>query len=183
MPWLASLSVWLKINVRQPMDRLTADELMRLMNRHAAALELFARQWTESASDVVQGAFIKLAACRPKPNQVVQWLYRAVRNGAISAVRSDSRRRRHEQARAELAQNWFAPSPGDRLDAIEVTAALSELPAEIREVIVAHVWGGLSFQDIAEVLEISSSTAHRHYQAGLTILREKMGITWTTNDR
>jgi len=50
------------------------------------------------------------------------------------------------------------------------------LPIEQREVIVAHVWGGLSFEQIGELIGSSASTAHRWYVAGLTLLRERMGV-------
>lgn len=163
------------------MDELSADELESLIDRHAAALELFARQWTDASSDVVQAAFIKLARSRPQPDRVVPWLYRVVRNGAVSVARSESRRKRHESARAENDASWFVPTVDDRLDADEATRALAALPQVNREVIVARLWGGLSFQEIAELLEISSSAAHRHYQFGLTVLRERLGVTWLKN--
>jgi len=164
------------------MKSFEAEELGRLVDRHAAGLELFARQWTDSAADVVQMAFVKLASRPPPAERTLTWLYAVVRNGAISAARSESRRKRHEANLAEGRQDWFVPSPDDRLDAIEASSALSELPQAYREVIVARLWGGLTFQEIADVLEISSSASHRHYQAGLTILREKLGVTWLKNN-
>ena len=165
------------------MEPLCTDELRELVDRHSAALELFARQWTEShAADVVQAAFVKLATHPPPREQIVCWLYRVVRNEAVSAARSAARRKRHENGRAELAKDWFVPNSDDRLDAVEAARALAELPQEYREVIVARLWGGLSFQDIAELLEISSSSAHRNYIAGLKALRERLGMTWIRNN-
>ena len=38
---------------------------------------------------------------------------------------------------------------------------------EQREVIVAQLWGGLTFEQVGELMGSSSSTAHRLYQAGL----------------
>lgn len=162
---------------------LRADELCELVHRHSAGLELFARQWTESnAADVVQAAFVKLATDPPPPKRIVRWLYKVVRNEAISAARAAARRKGHEAGRAESAKDWFVPSSDDRLDAIEAARCLAELPQEYREVIVARLWGGLSFQEIAELLETSSSSAHRNYVAGLTALRERMGVTWIKNN-
>ncbi|MCA9093805.1 MAG: sigma-70 family RNA polymerase sigma factor [Planctomycetaceae bacterium] len=159
----------------QGSERLEPDELGMLLDRHGAALELFARQWTESAADVVQDAFVKLAGQSKPPEQVVGWLYRVVRNGAIAVARSESRRKRHESTGAELRPNWFTASPEDRIDGDAASRALSALPQAQREVIVARLWGGLSFQEIADLLELSSSTAHRYYEAGLTTLREELG--------
>ena len=63
--------------------------------------------------------------------------------------------------------------PGNETAAAE----LSALPIEQREVIVAHLWGGLTFEQIAEVSGTSSSTAHRLYGSGLSTLRERLGVS------
>ena len=51
------------------------------------------------------------------------------------------------------------------------------LPLEQREVIVAHLWGGLTFEQIGELSGCSASTAHRQYTAGLSAIRERLGVT------
>jgi RNA polymerase sigma-70 factor (ECF subfamily) len=66
------------------------------------------------------------------------------------------------------------PSTDTTLDAATVARALEALPAEQREVIIMHLWGGLSFTDIGEVLDCSASSAHRWYQAALQQLRERI---------
>ena len=152
-----------------------AEFLGRLLDEHAAALELFARQWCDSPEDVVQEAFMNLAT-RKAPENVVPWLYRAVRNGAISAARSGERRRRHEAASAAVNHTWLVPAQEDGLDAEAAVAALRALPVELRETIVARLWGGLTFEEIGEVTECSSSTAHRRYVEGLGALRERLKL-------
>src|SRR4051794_10873241 len=119
------------------------EQLGRLMDAHAAALVLYARQWCASPEDVVQEAFVKLAACRPLPNPVLPWLYRVVRNAPLTALRAEERRRRHEAEAAARHPSWFVPTPGAGLDAAAATAALQGLPLEQREVLVAKLWGGL----------------------------------------
>jgi RNA polymerase sigma-70 factor (ECF subfamily) len=163
------------------MSALGPEELGQLVDRHAAPLELFAAQWADSPADVVQEAFIKLAAQAERPEQVAAWLYRVVRNAAISAARSANRRRKHEAAKADHRRAWFRSTDDDRLDAQDAVSALEALSAEHREVIVARLWGGLSFQEIASALDISTSTAHRHYEAGLQALRKRLGVPWLNN--
>src|SRR5436190_7938629 len=90
--------------------------LARLIDRHAAALVLYARQWCAAAEDVVQEALVKLAGQRPPPRNVAGWLYRVVRNGAISAARAESRRRRHE-AQAARGRCWFEAGADSAADA------------------------------------------------------------------
>jgi RNA polymerase sigma-70 factor (ECF subfamily) len=151
--------------------------LGRLYRQHAPALRLYARQWGGSAEDLVQEAFVRLARQKAPPDQVLPWLYRVVRNEALAVHRGDTRRRRREQ-RASMGEAWFSATE-DRLDATEATRLLAELPLELREVIVARLWGGLTFEGIAELVGCSLPTAHRRYQTGLTQLRERLEGRWT----
>lgn len=148
-----------------------------LIRRLAPGLILFARQWCRSAEDVVQDAFLKLFRRPQRPDNVSAWLYRVVRNDAINAGRSDSRRDRHERLASEDRQSWFEPSPGQSLDIQTVTDSLCNQPLELRETIVARLWGGLSFDEIASLTGTSASTASRRYQAGLEALRHQLGVT------
>lgn len=159
------------------MKMMEAEQLSRWLDEYAAALVLYARQWCAAPEDVVQEAFVKLAAQRPPPHNVAGWLYRVVRNGALAAARAERRRRRHEAAAAERTPNWFVPSEAARLDAESATAALQALPLEQREIVVAHLWGGLTFEQIGELTGVSSSTAHRRYLAGLSALRERLRVS------
>jgi RNA polymerase sigma-70 factor (ECF subfamily) len=159
------------------MPPITPEELGRLYREHAPALRLYARQWPESDEDLVQDAFVKLAQQAPAPEQVLPWLYRVVRNGALTAGRGAARRRRR-QGRASAPEAWFA-SADDRLDGREATRHLADLPLEQREVIVARIWGGLTFEEVARLAGCSLPTAHRRYQAGLAVLRERLESPWT----
>ena len=152
-----------------------AEVLGRLIDQYAAALVLYARQWCATPEDVVQDALLKLVAQKKPPDRVVPWLYRVVRNGAISAVRSSKRRRYHEGIAATRTPAWFVPAEAEGIDCETATAALQTLPLEQREAIVAHLWGGLTFEQIGELAGTSSSTAHRWYMAGLLALRERLG--------
>lgn len=148
----------------------------QLVEEHAAALTLYARQWCSVPEDVVQEAFLKLVSQSSPPHKPVAWLYRVVRNAAISAARSSKRRLRHEAAAAAQSPAWFVNSESALLDVRVASEALQTLPLEQREVIVAHLWGGLTFEEIAEVIGSSASTANRWYLAGLAALRERLGI-------
>jgi RNA polymerase sigma-70 factor (ECF subfamily) len=131
---------------------------------------------------VVQEAFVKLAGLLTPPDNAVGWLYRVVRNAAVSAGRSARRRLRHEAAAAARRPDWFQPAYGDGLDAEAVAHAVEELPGDHREAVVAHLWGGLTFEQIGELAGVSTSTAHRRYLAALETLRKRLRVPcpWTT---
>jgi RNA polymerase sigma-70 factor (ECF subfamily) len=136
---------------------------------------LCARQWCAEPEDVVQEAFVKLARQGRPPTDAVAWLYRVVRNGAINASKMARRRQRRETAVAR-PERWFIEPEVDGLDAETAVAALQSLVTEQREVIVARHWAGLSFEQIAEVVGCSASTAFRRYNAGVDELRKQLGV-------
>ncbi len=159
---------------------MTADELSALIDRHAGALVLYARQWADAPEDVVQTAFLKLVRLDRPPDNPLPWLYTVVRNAARDAQRADRRRAKYESRRAEEAPNWFDPKGESGIDGETATAALEALPLNVREIVLAHLWGGLTFEQIAATVGGSASTAYRRYVAGITALRNKLGVTCPT---
>jgi RNA polymerase sigma factor (sigma-70 family) len=150
-------------------------EVARLIDTYSAPLVLYARQWSDAPEDVVQEAFIKLVRQSRPPEDTVAWLYRVVRNGALDDAKMVRRRQRRESAAARRVP-WFVEPEVDGLDAKTAVAALERLAPEQREVIVAHHWGGLSFEQIAAVAGCSASTAFRRYTAGVETLRDQLGV-------
>jgi RNA polymerase sigma-70 factor (ECF subfamily) len=108
---------------------------------------------------------------------VLPWLYRVVRNQGLADRRSAARRRQREQ-KGSSPVAWF-DAVDDQLDAREATRLLAELELEQREVIVARLWGGLTFAEIAPLIGCSLATAQRRYQAGLMELKKWLETQWT----
>ena len=116
------------------------------------------------------------------PDNVVGWLFRVVRNGAVTqrgrthGIPAMNRPRRRRQP-------WFATNQDDAIDAAAATRAWHHCHSNC-EAIVLRLWGGQSFEQIAELTDTSTSTAHRRYVAGLTALREKeLPCTVQTNPK
>src|SRR3954452_17596363 len=101
------------------------EELGRLIDDHAAALVLFARQWCATPEDVVQEALVKLAGRSPTPPNAVAWLFKAVPRPERPAARSARGRRKHESEAAATSRTWFVQTEGQGLDAAQATAALA----------------------------------------------------------
>lgn len=163
-------------------DAVGPEFLGRLFDRHAAALELYARQLCDCSEDAVQEALIELVGQPRMPDDVLAWLYRVVRNKAISALRSARRRKRHETEAVGKRSIWFDRSAADLIDAGVAATALESLPIEQREVVVARIWGGLSFGQIGQLVGASDSAAHRRYEAALLALRQKLRVPCPKND-
>jgi RNA polymerase sigma-70 factor (ECF subfamily) len=164
------------------MAPIEADELARLFDTIGSALVLYARQWCDAsaAEDAVQEAFLTLARQAEAPDQPAAWLHRVVRNGVISTARSRKRREARE-SRSSRREAWFS-SVDDRIDAREAARILEEIEPDCREVIIARIWGGLTFEQIASLQDCSLTTAHRRYQAGLSRLHERLEQPCSTQE-
>ncbi len=162
------------------MSFLTPELLGQLIDAHAAALELFAAQWSPSPADVVQEAFVELARQPRQPDNLTAWLYRVVRHRAYDDRRAEWRRRRRETVAAAESECWFGSNNPCQLDGEDATVALRELPGELREVVVARIWCGLSFEQIGEITGTSAATAFRRHREALELLRIRLGIPCQT---
>ena len=158
-----------------------SDDLAAWLDRHGPALLLFARQWVGShadAEDVVQEAFVGFWRSRARVRDAVPYLYRCVRRAALVWLRTHQRRTRREQIAGRGAAAWFDPGVCSPLESEEqmrrVQGALERLPAAQREVLMLHVWGELTFAQIAAVLKVSPNTAASRYRYALASLRRQL---------
>ena len=143
------------------------------MRTHAAALTLYARQFFKggnfhAAEEVVQDVFHRLSRQSQLPENLVAWLYAAVRNGAISAVRSDKRREKRE---ADRPVPLFKPDGENPVDAEKITICLEKLDRREREIVTLHLWSDLPFSEIASLLGLPKTTVYRQYKEALEMLR------------
>jgi len=83
---------------------------------------------------------------------------------------TSGREREQASCRGEVA----AANEADPLEIAETLAAVEELDDELREVLVARVWGQLSLEEVARLCGVSTATAFRRYEAALKALRAKL---------
>lgn len=142
---------------------------------HAPRLVLYARQWSgrEAAQDAVQDAFVQLMKQKGEPPNVRAWLFKTVRNRTISQLRSRSRRKKREQA-AGQSRPWFESRSEDLLDAKAIGEMLQDLEPQQREIIVLRIWGQMTLQQIAEIVDLSAPTVFRRYEQGLKTIRQAL---------
>lgn len=152
-----------------PLDAL---QLAKLIECQAASLQLWVRGRCASAEDVVQEAFCRLATQEPPPDNPTAWLYRVCRNLAEKQRLSDERRKQREQYHTQLRAR--SSDQFDPREMMETLAAVEQLDDEQREIVVARIWGRLSLEEVAKLCGVSTSTAHRRYEAALAVLRSKL---------
>jgi RNA polymerase sigma factor (sigma-70 family) len=153
------------------------DDIERHYREHGPALLLFAVAICGDrvrAQDVVQQVFLRLLA---KANlngidDLKGYLFACVRNAALNEVKAGQR----IVALDESNEALFDPPQKDYAAELSLRRALSFLPDSQREVTVLHLWGELTFAQIADVLGINADTAASRYRYALARLREAMNL-------
>jgi RNA polymerase sigma-70 factor (ECF subfamily) len=149
-----------------------------------SALEVVWRRWSrplhnyayalaanrDDADDILGDAMVNLARqgfrLRLVRNPKV-YLFTAVRNAAAS------RGRRPREARTDQLAEVAAVDHAE--EDVAVRSAVLDLPEEQREVVVLHIWGGLTFAEIARVTGTCQNTAASRYRYALGRLRKALG--------
>jgi len=159
-------------------------DLERLYGEHAQALFAFVLNLLRHEADtrdVLQELFVKVAR-HPRLLQGVKeprrFMLRLAHNLAIDLVRRRAARdRNYEQLAAEDGA-LFAPSdaPDEKIFASNLAEALGELPQEQRAVVHLKLWEEMTFEQIAETLDISPNTAASRYRYALDKLRARLRL-------
>jgi RNA polymerase sigma-70 factor (ECF subfamily) len=156
--------------------------LESLYHDHAPALFRFIIRLTGNEAetkDVLQEVFVRLAKLGAPDGEIVSprsWLFRLAHRIAIDRHRREETRSRHEYlARQELASAVLPPAGTLEADAAwrqaSLSAALDALPAEQKAVVLLKIWEGLTFAEIAQVLDIPANTAASRYRYALDKLQ------------
>jgi RNA polymerase sigma-70 factor (sigma-E family) len=129
------------------------------------------------AEDVLQEALVKLYLAWPKVRK--RGAEEAFARRIIVNADLDDRRRPWHRRRAHLTEDQLAarPSP-QRLapdDRLDLLAAVRRLPPMQRRTVVLRHWLGLSVEETAEELSISTGTVKSHSSRGLAALNAMLG--------
>ncbi len=145
-------------------------------------LVLYARRMVADeavSKDLVQVAYIRLWNHREAldPERPVRaWLYRTVRNLALTRLRDERTRERHLSDWDDAPQ-WRDPGPEALLEANELGQLLqrwmAELPDRQREALTLSRFKGLSHEEIASVMGVAPRTVNNHLVRALRFLRER----------
>jgi RNA polymerase sigma-70 factor (ECF subfamily) len=143
-----------------PLRRLDPDRAAE----HLPRLYRAARAWTrsrEEAEDLVQETYARVLA-RPRllrNEDELGYLLRSVRNTLISQRRARSRRPQTTELVEDIAGGARAvDDPAEAAEMREVYAAISELPEEFRDALVAIDIAGLSYPEAARALGVPEGT-------------------------
>lgn len=137
----------------------------------------------ETAQDVFLQIYKKAGEFQGK-SKLSTWIYRIAVNHAISARRRDRLSKKSEIIQQKVSADLVyleaskADSPDSRLEAKEIRKifhnALDSLPEKQRSVIILHKMEGLSSKEIAQILNISLSSAEARIHRAKINLKKKL---------
>ncbi|HTX65549.1 MAG TPA: RNA polymerase sigma factor [Opitutaceae bacterium] len=122
----------------------------------------------EAAEDAIHGVFQQLLRRPGLPADLRPYAFRAVRNAARDTWRRAGVRRDSIFA---LTPEAPTPSPPPAFRPDEVERLLDQLTPDERETIMLKIYGGLTFQEIADLGEVPLPTAASWYRRGLDKLK------------
>ena len=181
-----------------PMPDRIKDRLAVAVSEQGPRLRAFVRRQVDDladAEDIVQDVFSELVAAfrlMEPVEHVAAWLLRVARNRIIDRYRRRAREATTVDGRLSagaadtadrdrVVAEWLAPI-GDGPEAAyarsvladELAAALAELPAEQRDVFVAHELDGRSFKELAAATGVSLNTLLGRKHVAVQHLRRRL---------
>jgi RNA polymerase sigma-70 factor (ECF subfamily) len=161
-------------------EREAFDQLVARYQRRLLRLVLRLLRDQAEAEDVVQETFLKAYRALPRfrgDAAFYTWLYRIALNGARNAIL----RRRQRSGRGPLPSQLPAPAPEvgtpesmllSKQVMLAIDLAMEALPLDLRTAIVLREIEGLSYEEIAQIMECPLGTVRsRIFRAREAIAR------------
>jgi RNA polymerase sigma-70 factor (ECF subfamily) len=154
------------------------EQLEPLLRRYASPLLTFIRRMVgdrHRSEELFQESFLAVWVNRKQyefPRPFKPWLYRI----ALNKCRESYRVRAWLPILEPNFETMGGPSPSDAAIAVEtaalVSAAVTQLPPRQRAVVILRIWDGLSFAEIADVVQRSEGTVRSNMHHGLAALKK-----------
>lgn len=142
------------------------------------------------AEDAIHEAFIRLCRLKdlpgdlknqqsspdqPDSTDLVSYIFTAVRNAAIDAGRRQQTQRKLAQSIFQMRSAKSTDGDSEKEDRAELLrSAVEALEQPSREVVIMKIYGGLTFEQIGQVLEIPGSTAATRYRRALSHIEDSL---------
>ncbi|WP_372775558.1 RNA polymerase sigma factor [Mangrovibacterium sp.] len=168
---MEELKLWCKIK------RGDNKALQELHNRYFHAMCLFASKSItdhQNVENLVSDCFIKLWENRSKieiKTSVKSYLYRMLRNGIIDFFR---RKAEIAEFREELPDLAIEEGFDEQQHYVKIHRAIAKLPAKKREVLELAVFKSLTYQEIADELNISKNTVKNQICSAYKFLKDSL---------
>lgn len=147
------------------------ETLTRLLAEFGPRLMLYASTFTRLGADAVQEVFVDLSLRQVPPENLTAWLFGATRKRALQWARQEARLARRQKTASRPEAITTPPEADARLDA---ETALRLLGTEAREIVVARLWGELSFDEVGKLMGLSAATVWRRYEEAMELMKSRL---------
>ncbi len=122
------------------------------------------------AEEITQDVFVKLYVCPPQPliKNLRAWIFRIARNQAIDALR------KRETVELDEAQFLADAEYDDLALRLDLEGAIGRLSCTERQILTLHLNSGLTFAQIAGIVEMSLPAVYRKYRGAIKKLRYQL---------
>jgi len=160
-------------NAFSELVRLHAQDVMNVVYRMCGEMQIA----EDAAQETFIQAWLRLPAYHPTAS-FQSWLYRIAINAAIDLLRKEKRILPHAVEELDLAD--AQPGPEAQLASYErsqlVQEAVLALPEASRAVLVLREYQELTYQEIAEALDIPVGTVMSRLNYARKLLKEKLEV-------
>ncbi|MBL8937176.1 MAG: sigma-70 family RNA polymerase sigma factor [Archangium sp.] len=156
-----------------------------LFDRHASGVHAFLARMVQDralADDLLQTTFLSVVRSADRYQRglkLVPWLLTIAGNAARDTLRKKKLQVEvlHDDDDGVPVEPSIEPAMSDPGQRRRIEAAFAQLPAQQRECVILHKLEGLSFEQIAQMLDITETAAriraHRGYDKLRELLEEK----------
>lgn len=123
---------------------------------------------TAAAEDAVHEALLAVGSLREAPRDMAAYLYRVVRNKALHGIRQGQRQ-------VPMDEDYLETTTGDAEQTLllqQVKDTMNALSLDERQVLILKLFEGLTFDEIARIMESPPNTVASWYRRGLARLKE-----------
>jgi len=164
-------------------DREAFDSLFRKYYQPLCRFTNFFTQDGDEAEDAVQTAFITLWENKENihiTRSLKAYLYQMSRNNALMLLRKSNTRKQYEQQYLDIHDNDLPSEKNLSDDEINklVLKGLALLPEKCKLIFSLSRYDGLTYEEIAEYLEISPKTVENQMGIAFQKLREFLLPVW-----
>ena len=135
---------------------------------------------TQEAEDLLQDALIRLWGYQEERGHRPPDLplaFSVMRYLGLDHGRRKGRREKRDQKIVQFQSgddHWLDPTLEETEEANLLRREVEGLPDKLREVLTLKIWGGLTFAEIGDLLNISHNTAASRYRYALEQLQKKL---------
>ena len=162
--------------------KITIEEFDKIYSKYYSQLFYYAYGFVENSetcrdivSDVFGQAWENIE--RLERSTIGSYLYSCVRNKCIDYLRHDQAARQYVEYLQDVVEDDEGMTPEEYEERLRIVKQIiSELPPRTRFVLEQCYFNNKKYQEVAEILDVTSSAVKKHIMKALSILRERLSV-------